>query len=197
MTVQTRPLTTDIALPNPRAPMAAAPFVYNEDQTVAWDRMWDTFCVLASAGGPPHRGTMLHAQTDADPTSPGYRVAAAEIVRGVHLVSGLRAEPAEPGWIAVECAGVGMARWLSEQIVQENVASFQRGACFYLPVGEQFTLKGEVKNVITAVAKTTHYWNEHLPAAIKSSLGWEARLHTLLERLRKWVPRRHKDLSVF
>lgn len=187
MTAQTIPTTAYATRPNPRAPMPSAPLVYNADQTVAWDQMWETFCVLASAGGPPHRGTMLHAQTDADPTSASYRTAVAEIVRGIYLVSGLRAAPAEPGWVAVECAGAGMARWLSEQIVQENVASFQRGACFYVPVGERFTLKGEVKNVITAVAKTTHYWREHLPAAIKSSLAWEARLHSLLEWVRKRI----------
>lgn len=188
MTVQTLSLTTDTALRDPRAPMAAAPFVYNEDQTVAWERMWDTFCVLASAGGPPHRGTMLHAQTDVDPTSPGYRAVVAEIVRGIHLVSGLRAEAADPGWIAVKCADMGMARWLSEQVAQENVASFQHGARFYVPVGEQFTLKGEIKNVITAVAKTTHYWQEHLAPEIKSSLAWEARLRTLLHWVRSRLP---------
>lgn len=188
MTAQTLPITTYTAQPDPRTPMASAPLVYNEDQTVAWDQMWDSFCVLASAGGPPHRGTMLHAQIGADPTCPGYRAAVAEIVRGIRLVSGLQAAPAEPGWIAVECPEESMARWLSEQIAQENVASFQRGLCFYVPVGEHFTLKGEVKNVITAVAKTTHYWREHLAPEIKSSLAWEARLRSLLAWVRSVVP---------
>jgi sirohydrochlorin cobaltochelatase len=34
----------------------------------------------------------------------------------------------------------------------------------YLPAGPNFTLKREIKNVITAVAKTVHYWRAHLLA---------------------------------
>ena len=36
-----------------------------------------------------------------------------------------------------------------------------------VPVGDYFTVKGEIKNVITTVAKTTHYWREHLPIDVK------------------------------
>jgi sirohydrochlorin cobaltochelatase len=185
MTIQSfRPSTLD-----PRAPMASAPMVYNDDQSVAWERMWDSFCVLASAGGPPHRATMLHPDTTANPASTGYRTAVTEIVRGIHLVSGLTATAAETGWIAIECGQPAKARWLSEQIVQENVASFQRGSHFYVPVGERFMLKGEIKNVITAVAKTTHYWNEHLAAETKSALAWEARFETARRRIQNWLRR--------
>ena len=189
MTVQTfRHSPTAAALPaDKRAPMAAAPMVYNDDESVAWERMWDSFCVLASAGGPPHRATTLQAQTIDDPTSEGYRTAVAEIIRGIHLVSGLTAEAAETGWIAVECGQPIQARWLSEQIEQENVASFVQGSRFFVPVGASFTLKGEIKNVITAVAKTTHYWNEHLAAEMKSALAWEARLAMLWARIRCWL----------
>jgi len=31
----------------------------------------------------------------------------------------------------------------------------------YLPAAPHFTLAGEVKNVVTVVAKTVHYWVEH------------------------------------
>jgi hypothetical protein len=34
------PATTQSTSP---APMAAAALVYNDDNSVAWDRMWDTF----------------------------------------------------------------------------------------------------------------------------------------------------------
>ena len=44
------------------APMAAAPMKYQPDGSVDWGNMWDSFCVLAREGGPPHRGTMLLAQ---------------------------------------------------------------------------------------------------------------------------------------
>ncbi len=59
--------------------------------------MWDSFCVLASEGGPPHRGTMLCADEDSDVASDGYRFAVAEIVRGIAAVSGLVSSPTKPG----------------------------------------------------------------------------------------------------
>src|SRR5262245_44915188 len=101
---------------DPRAAMPPAPMVYNDDGSVAWDRMWDSFCVLASAGGPPHRGQMLDAPAQVDTDGEEYRRAVDEIVRAIRLVSGLVASPAEPGWIAVECSNEAQARWLSDQI---------------------------------------------------------------------------------
>src|SRR5689334_8187093 len=62
-----------------RAPMAAAPIKYRADGLVDWGDMWDSFCVLAREGGPPHRATMLQPQTDADITSAGYCFAVKEI----------------------------------------------------------------------------------------------------------------------
>lgn len=44
------------------APMAPAPMKYLADGSVDWGNMWDTFCVLAQDGGPPHRPTMLRAR---------------------------------------------------------------------------------------------------------------------------------------
>lgn len=172
-----------------RAPMAAAPLVYNGDQSVAWDQMWDSFCVLASAGGPPHRATLLQAQIDGDPTSAGYQFAVDEIVRGIALVSGLTATAAAPGWIGVDCGQASQARWLSDQIRQENVDAYCEGTRFFVPVGDNFTLEGEIKNVITAVAKTTHYWGEHLAQEVKTSLAWEEKMHALVQRLQGWLRR--------
>ena len=169
-----------------RAPMAPAPMVYNTDNSVAWDRMWDNFCVLASAGGPPHRATLLRAQTDANRASEGYRFACEEIIRGIALVSGLQAAPADhTGWIAIECGKASRARWLSEQIYQENVEAYAEDTRVFVPVGDNFALKGEIKNVITAVAKTTHYWRDHLAAEIKTSLEWEERFKQLVRRFLK------------
>jgi sirohydrochlorin cobaltochelatase len=187
--------TSDLPIPSERtdkrAPMAAAPIVYNEDQSVAWERMWDSFCVLASVGGPPHRASKLMPQVDADVNSPGYRVAVEEISRGIRLVSGLKAQPAaEPGWLAVACDTPNKARWLSDQINQENVQARYAGNMLYVPVGEHFTLKGEIKNVITAVAKTTHYWEEHLASQIKAALAWEERFKGVASQVKSWLGRR-------
>ena len=173
-----------------RAPMAAAPIKYQPDGSVDWGNMWDSFCVLAREGGPPHRGTLLQAQVDVDTASAGYRFAVEEICRGIHAVSGLRAAVAGPGWIAVECRSAGMARWLAESIQGENVAARAQHSRLLLPAGDDFTLKGEIKNVITAVAKTTHYWGEHAPAEIKQTFEVQAQLERLRTRVWGWLGRR-------
>ena len=171
------------------APMASAPMKYEPDGSVAWGEMWDSFCVLAQEGGPPHRAAMLHAQEDADPDSPAYQAVTAEIVRGIASVSGLTATPAEPGWVAVRCHDAAMAGWLSDAINEENVQARADGRVLFVPAGEFFTVKGEIKNVITAVAKTTHYWWAHLPPEVKATLAlqvrverWKARIAGLWRR---------------
>jgi sirohydrochlorin cobaltochelatase len=173
-----------------RAPMAAAPIKYQPDGSVDWGGMWDSFCVLARDGGPPHRGVMLQAQESADTASASYRFAVEEICRGIGAVSGLFARPAGPGWIAVECRSAGMARWLSDSIQAENVVARAEQAQLLLPAGDHFTLKGEIKNVITAVAKTTHYWGEHVPAEVKQTFEFQAQLEQLRARVLGWVGRR-------
>jgi sirohydrochlorin cobaltochelatase len=166
------------------APMASAPMRYLPDGSVDWGRMWDTFCVLAREGGPPHRGTMLKAPDDADPDAPGYQASAHEIIRGIAAVSGLTAFVAEPGWIGVRCASRAMASWLAAAIVAENVQAQAVDADFFVPVGASYTLPGEIKNIITAVAKTTHYWQEHLPMEAKRALAVMRWLETLRLRVR-------------
>ena len=96
-------------------PMSSAPMRYSEDGAVDWGNMWDSFCVLASAGGPAHRATMLTPEQSIDPDSEAYKNVQSEIIRGIYLVSGLQAKPASAGWIAVECPMEGMAAWVSEQ----------------------------------------------------------------------------------
>src|SRR5215831_10911228 len=39
--------------------MGSAGLKYDPDGRVAWDQIWGSFCDLAMAGGPPHRGTLL------------------------------------------------------------------------------------------------------------------------------------------
>jgi len=169
------------------APMSSAPMVYNDDGSVAWEQMWTTFCELASAGGPPHRGELLRAPDAADVDSAVYRWVLDEIIRGVQLVSGLRAAPATPGWVAVACASAAQARWLSEQINQEHVESRCAGKVLFVPTAAHFTLKGEIKNVITAVAKTTHYWDAHVGREVKQTLALEAALRMAADWLRQRI----------
>ena len=53
--------------------MGSAGLKYGTDGQVAWDEIWQTFCDLALAGGPPHRGTLLEA------ASKGVAVLTAEL----------------------------------------------------------------------------------------------------------------------
>ena len=146
-------------------PMSSAPMRYEQDGSIAWDQMWTDFCDLAALGGPPHRGTLLEpvALTEivADPA--GYHAALAEIERGLRLVAGLPGvQSSLPGWTGLACENETMAIWLQKAILAENVSVRRQRQVIYLPVGPRFRLKEEVKNVITAVAKTHHYWQEHL-----------------------------------
>ena len=79
------------------------------------------------------------------------------------MVTGLVAEPSpKPGWVRVDCASYGMAGWLVRAIVMENVSARCNGPLIDLPVGPEYRLEKEIKNVITVTAKTCHYWREHV-----------------------------------
>jgi|SRR5579859_6893267 len=170
---------------DPRAPMSSAPMKFSADGQVDWGNMWDSFCVLAQAGGPPHRGTRLAPNAVPDAADPNYVWASTEISRGITAVSGLSVRPAGPGWLAVECGSAGMARWLADAIEAENVAARAEGQHLWLPVDGNFRLDGEIKNVITVVAKTTHYWQQHLPDEAKQTLAAEALLRDWWAGLRQ------------
>jgi sirohydrochlorin cobaltochelatase len=62
-----------------------------------------------------------------------------------------------------------MAIWLMRAIVVENVMVRREGSVLFLPAGSRFTLEDEIKNVVTAVAKTHHYWTEHVAARALAS----------------------------
>jgi hypothetical protein len=146
------------------APMGTAPMRYNDQGQVAWDQMWTDFCDLALAGGPPHRGTLLEPaspeQVRADQTN--YTRVVAEIERGLQLVTGLPIVRTEQlGWVGVQCHNEQMALWLLRAIIVENVCVRREGKVLYLPAGPDFQLEKEIKNVITVLAKTHHYWMEH------------------------------------
>jgi sirohydrochlorin cobaltochelatase len=173
------------------APMASAPMQYRDNGEVAWGEMWENFCALALEGGPPHRGDLLKAQLVPDTHSPTYQQAVQEIVRGIREVSGLPAAEARPGWIGITCPSPAMAGWLAEAIVAEQVEAKAEAHLLLVPVGDYYTVKGEIKNVITAVAKTTHYWGEHLPPEVKQTLAIQAKLAGIgrwLRRLGRTVP---------
>lgn len=147
-------------------PMRSAPFVYDADGRVAWDQMWNGFCDLAMAGGPPHKGRWLGPGTpEAIAAAPAAHEAVVdEIRRGVALATGLDARPADtPGWVPIACYGEAMAEWMTRAVVMENVAARRGRVHLHLPAAPDFRVEKEVRNVITVVAKTSHYWVDHMP----------------------------------
>lgn len=149
-------------------PMAAAALQYDAAGRVAWDLMWSDFCDLALAGGPPHRDGLLEP---ADPSSARrrpdeYAAVVTELARGLEMVSGLPVQgDAAPGWVGVACNDEAMAVWLLRAIVAENICVRRNGNILLLPAGPDYRLGYEIRNVITALAKTTHYWREHTARA--------------------------------
>lgn len=167
------PLTGNVILP-PRyqdptttvsaAPMGAATLQYDANGEVAWDEMWTGYCELALAGGAPHRGTLLEPiHQEAITANPErYEWVLQELERGIAQVARLpvRRSPV-PGWIGLECVDEEMALWLLRAIVVENVTVRREDTVLWFPAGPGFRLEREIKNVVTVVAKTTHYWQEH------------------------------------
>jgi sirohydrochlorin cobaltochelatase len=145
--------------------MGSAGLKYGSDGKVAWNEMWATFCDLAMAGGPPHKGTLLEPATQAeiDAHPDRYRQVLEEICRGVFMVTGYAVKPSPiPGWVRVNCASCGMSDWLVRAILMENVSARREGAALDLPAGPDYRVEKEIKNVVTCIAKTSHYWSGHI-----------------------------------
>ena len=138
---------------------------YTDDGNVAWNEMWTDFCDLALAGGPSHRDSLLEPVTpdEVKAAQEAYERVVAEIERGFQMVTGLPTVRSESlGWVGLQCEDEEMALWLLRAIVVENVCVRRERSVLFLPAGPAFRLEKEIKNVITVVAKTYHYWTEHL-----------------------------------
>jgi len=146
-------------------PMGSAGLKYDRDGRVAWDEIWGSFCDLALAGGPPHKGALLQPATAAEieAAPERYQEVVGEICRGIRMVTELSANPSPvPGWVRVNCLNEGMAGWLHRAITMENVAVRSEGKTLDLPAGPAYRLEKEIKNVVTVIAKTNHYWTGHM-----------------------------------
>jgi hypothetical protein len=155
-------------------PMRSAALKFDASGRVAWNDIWATFCDLAMAGGPPHKGTLIEPgdQAAIDAAFDRYDEVAEEIARGIRMVTGLRAYPsAAVGWVSVTCRGDSMADWLARAITMENVAARRSGSVLELPAAPHFRVEKEIKNVVTVTAKTCHYWAGHIPAERQRAIG--------------------------
>lgn len=154
------------------APMGAAALQYDANGDVAWDEIWGGFCELALAGGAPHRGRLLEpVHEDKIAANPErYAWVLNELERGITMVTGLRVIRSDtPGWIGMECHSEEMALWMLRAIVVENVTVRREETALWFPAGPDFRLEREIKNVITVIAKTNHYWEEHIAGGIPTS----------------------------
>lgn len=145
--------------------MGSAGLKYGPDGKVAWSDMWATFCDLAMAGGPPHKGTLLEPATSAEIEAHAdrYDTVVREIIRGVTMVTGLPVQRSSAhGWVRLTCSDEGMAGWLVRAIVMENVSAQADGRALDLPAGPHYRVEKEIKNVVTVIAKTSHYWCGHM-----------------------------------
>ncbi|MBM3795898.1 MAG: hypothetical protein FJW31_17995 [Acidobacteria bacterium] len=172
--------------------MGSAGLKFDAAGRVAWDQIWGSFCDLAMAGGPPHRGTLLEpatpAQIDAEPRQ--YKTVVDEICRGIRMVSEVAVgRSPEPGSVQVFCAAPGMAGWLVRAIAMENVSAYVTADVIRLPAGPHFRLEKEIKNVVTSVAKTTHYYLGHIGKAQRRAIGQQFdRAETVAPLLQPGLP---------
>ena len=156
-------------------PMGAAGLRFDGDGRVAWDEIWGSFCDLAMAGGPPHKGRLLQPGTRAgiDAAPERYVEVVQEICRGVQLAADLQAAAApDAGWVRVRCLTDAMAGWLLRAITMENVAVRGGARTIDLPAAPGYRLDKEIKNVVTVIAKTSHYWGGHIARAQKNQIDW-------------------------
>ena len=145
--------------------MGSAKIAPDESGLVPWDKIWTSFCDLAMAGGPPHRGKLLEpvALERIAQAPEAYRAVVAELQRGIRLASGLNTcQSPYLGWVCIECDSEPMAAWLMRAILVENISVRRESTKLYLPAGPDYRVDKEIKNVITSVAKTHHYWQAHL-----------------------------------
>src|SRR5688500_1656796 len=100
--------------------MGSAGLKYGVDGRVAWDEIWQSFCDLAMAGGPPHKGTLLEPGRPADIEAHPHRYdkVTEEICRGIRMAADLSAQPSPvPGWVRISCHTEAMSAWLLRAIV--------------------------------------------------------------------------------
>ena len=88
------------------------------------------------------------------------------------MVTGFETKAATmPGWVRADCEDDVTAGWLARAILMENVSARCEGSTLYLPAGPAYRLAKEIKNVVTVMAKTGHYWLDHTLDSKKREIG--------------------------
>ena len=149
-------------------PMQGAGLKYDANGAVAWDQIWGSFCDLAMAGGPPHKGTLLeHGSEDGDRRAvrPLRRGGRGDLPRHQdgHRLAGVRVADSWLGQRHVSQRHDGRVAAAGDRHGERGRAA-RAERVLELPAAPHFRLEKEIKNVITVIAKTCHYWMGHMPA---------------------------------
>lgn len=146
--------------------MGSATLRYDAQGRIAWGEIWTTFCHLALAGGPPHRGRLLEPVSEAEVAAAPVdtlQAITAELERALRLTVDLPlVAERRPGWVGLRCDDGAMAAWLTRAVMAENVFARREGELLFVPVGPSFRIEKEVKNVVVSVAKSCHYLLSHV-----------------------------------
>src|SRR5262249_46591181 len=110
-------------VPRPAEAMSSAPFLWRDDGRPGWGGLWAACCELAVFGGPPQRGPESALRAPAGQLASSDVEMLVEMRRGIRETTGLYAESAEPGWLAVTCESPTMAAWMCAAIILENVTA--------------------------------------------------------------------------
>ena len=139
------------------AAMSSADFLYKDDAP-DWSAMWTGLASLPSTRPPPrertHRCVTAAPATKASTTSPKRE----RHLRNHGLSGTLRTR--------LDRRDMGSRKlraWRRNNLLENVEAKFDEERLI-VPAHESFTLKNEVKSVITVLAKTHHYWQAHVAA---------------------------------
>ena len=156
--------------------MGSAGLKYDADGRVAWDQIWGSFCDLAMAGGPPHRGTLLQPATaeaiSANPEAQlrlsSYRRDPTRDFAGNPSAGSARSRRVVGRCAVSQCRDGGMAR--ARDCDGEHSGTARRGNSVPVLRVRISVSPKKSKNVITATAKTCHYWTDHMSAEQHESI---------------------------
>jgi hypothetical protein len=147
--------------PAPESEPVAAAFVYRDDGTPDWSAICDDTTDLALYGGPPLRengDAIIVPEPGDEPLPPAMTAPIIELKRGIWELTGLFAEPAPEGWLAITTQSRKMAAWMCAAIILENIDARCDEERLHVPATAGFRLEHEVATVVRAVAKVHRYW---------------------------------------
>ena len=155
--------------------MGSAGLKYGSDGKVAWNEMWATFCDLAMAGGPPHKGMLLEPGTQVEIDANSGRLRTGRRRDCARRATGDR--PRGPSLRRSRLGARGLSQrrdgWMAAASDRdgERLGSRATDRRSTFPPAPRYRVEKEIKNVVTVIAKTCHYWTGHMWRAQKREIA--------------------------